>query len=80
MNKHKTVDFINEVQLFDSLNEQEKELLAGKFTEKTFEQGTYLFKEGTDRTRYLRHLRRRSGIIQAHAVWRRKAIVVFPEI
>ena len=50
MNNIKTVAFINEVQLFDSLNEQEKTLIAGSFTEKTFGQGTYLFREGTART------------------------------
>jgi aspartate ammonia-lyase len=49
MDKQKIADFITEVRLFDSLNEQEIEGLASKFTEKLYKQGSYLYKEGSAR-------------------------------
>jgi len=49
MDKQKISSFITEVQLFDSLNTDEIDLLAAKFSEKAIKQGAYLFKEGSER-------------------------------
>ncbi len=49
MDKQKISNFITEVQLFDSLNTDEIDLLAAKFSEKAIKQGAYLFKEGSER-------------------------------
>jgi aspartate ammonia-lyase len=49
MDKQKISNFITEVQLFDSLNTNEIDLLAAKFSEKAIKQGAYLFKEGSER-------------------------------
>ncbi len=49
MNKSTIAQFITEVGLFGSLNEQEIQVLAEHFTEKKCEKGCYLFKEGLQR-------------------------------
>jgi aspartate ammonia-lyase len=49
MDKQMISNFITEVQLFDSLNTDEIDLLAAKFSEKAIKQGAYLFKEGSER-------------------------------
>ena len=49
MDKSKMLEFIKGVDLFNSLNEIEKERLANHFEVKEYQQGAYLFKENSPR-------------------------------